>query len=132
MGEQVPDDQVLLAGIGLNLAEAAMLCEALRALWLSPEFAARIWLDLHGVMRRECLDKRWGTDADVLVRRLSRLGRAEATALLRAAIRFWERRQEPTAKSLRDLGLIGTRRRRVSLGTRKLAKRERGTQRPSA
>lgn len=53
------------------------------------------------------------------MKRLGRLGRAEATALLRAAIRFWERREEPTAKSLRDLGLIRDRRRGVSRGTKR-------------
>jgi hypothetical protein len=132
MAEQVPDDQALLAKSRLNFAEAAMLCEALRSLWLSPEFAARIWLDLGELMRSERLDKKRGTNSDVLVNRLGRLGRAEATALLRAAIRFWERREEPTAKSLRDLGLIRARRHRVSLGTKKLAKQQRGTQRPSA
>jgi hypothetical protein len=132
MAEQVPDDQALLDGIGLNFAQAAMLCEALRALWLSPEFARRVWLDLRAVMRSERLGKRWGTNGDVLVKRLCRLGRAEATALLRAAIRFWERREEPTAKSLHDLGLIRARRRGVSITTRRSGKRQRGAQRPSA
>ncbi len=113
MPPQVHDDQALLREIGLNFAEAAMLCESLRALWLSPKFAQRIWLDLGDLMRSERLDEKWGTDADALVKRLGRLGRAEATALLRAAIRFWERREEPTAKSLRDLGLIRARKRGV-------------------
>src|SRR5712691_5221178 len=110
MAAQVPDDQELLAKLGLNFAEAAMLCEALRTLWLSPKFAARIWLDLGELMRSERLDEKWRTNSDGLVKRLGRLGRAEATALLRAAIRFWERREEPTAKLLRDLGLMRARR----------------------
>jgi hypothetical protein len=106
MGQQVRDDHELLRGIGLNFAEAAMLCDALKALWLSPEFTERVWRELRGVIRRDGLAEKWGTDTDTVVDRLCKLGCAEATALVRAALRFWDRRDEPTASSLRELGLI--------------------------
>jgi len=108
MGQQVREDHDLLSGMGLNFAEAAMLCHALKALWLSPEFTDRVWRELRRVIRREGLAEKWGTDADIVVDRLYKLGCAEATALVRAALSFWDRRDEPTAKSLRDLGLLAT------------------------
>src|ERR1700687_4743550 len=106
MAEQVPDDRALLEGIDLSFAEAALLCEALRALWLSPKFIERTWREMRDVIRTERLEKKWGTVAEPLVTRLGGRPRAEVTAVLRAAIRFWERREEPTAKLLNELGLI--------------------------
>jgi hypothetical protein len=109
MGQQVREDHDLLSGMGLNFAEAAMVCDALKALWLSPEFTDRVWRELRRVIRREHLAEKWGTNTNAVVERLSKLGCAEATALVRAALSFWDRRDEPTAKSLRDLGLIAAR-----------------------
>jgi hypothetical protein len=106
MAEQVPDDRALLEGINLSFAEAALLCEALRALWLSPKFIERTWREMRDIIRTERLEEKWGTTADAIVTRLGGRRRAEATAVLRAAIHFWERREEPTAKLLNDLGLI--------------------------
>jgi len=111
--EQVPDDLILLDGIGLNFEEAALLCDALRAVWLSPRFIERVWRSMSEVIRRERLDEKWGCDADALTKRLSKLRRAEATALLRGAIRFWERREKPTAKLLSELGMTRRRRRKA-------------------
>jgi hypothetical protein len=109
MGQQVRDDQVLLNGVGMNFAEAAMLCDGLKALWLSPEFIDRLWAELRKVIERDHLDEKWGADSGTLVERLSKLGCAESTAMVRAALRFWETREKPTAKTLRDLGLVGGR-----------------------
>jgi hypothetical protein len=110
--EQVPDDLILLDGIGLNFEEAALLCDALRSVWLSPQFIERMWRTMSDVIRRERLDEKWGCDAEALTRRLSKLRRVEATALLRGAIRFWERREKPTAKLLSELGMTRRRRRK--------------------
>jgi len=49
---------------------------------------------------------RTGTTADAFLKRLGGQQRAEANAVLRAAIRFWEWHQEPTATLLNDPGLI--------------------------
>jgi hypothetical protein len=106
MAEQVRSDHDLLSAMGLNFAEAAMLCDALKALWLSPEFTDRMWRELRRTIRRENLAEKWGTSADNVVDRLRKLGCAESTALVRAALSFWNRRDEPTAKSLRELGLV--------------------------
>ncbi|MGH7987855.1 MAG: hypothetical protein ACREQX_16450 [Candidatus Binataceae bacterium] len=97
---------MLLKGIALNFGEAAMLCDALRALWLSPKFIDRVWVEMLATIRAEGLEKKWSTKANRMVRRLSKLRRAEATAVLRAAIRFWERHEEPTAKLLTELMLL--------------------------
>jgi hypothetical protein len=117
MAKQIPDDRSLLEEIGLSFAEAALLCEALRALWLSPKFIERTWREMREVIRTEHLEEKWGTTADVLLKRLSGRRRAEATAVLRAAIRFWERHEEPTAKLLNDLGLIHRQPRRRAKAT---------------
>jgi hypothetical protein len=106
MAEQVPNDRALLEAIDLSFSEAALLCEALRALWLSPQFIERTWREMRDIIREERLDEKWATSADDLAKRLVGRRRSETTALLRAAIRFWERREEPTAKLLSDLGLI--------------------------
>jgi hypothetical protein len=106
MAEQIPDDLSLLEGIDLSFAEAALLCEALRALWLSSKFIERTWREMRDIIRTERLDEKWDTTADTLLTRLGGRTHAEATAVLRAAIRFWERHEEPTATLLRDLGLI--------------------------
>jgi hypothetical protein len=125
MAEQVPDDRALLEGIDLSFAEAALLCEALRALWLSPKFIERTWREMRDIIRTERLEQKWGTIADALVARLGGRRRAEVTAVLRAAIRFWERREEPTAKLLSDLGLIHRqpRRRAKAIASRRKSKR---------
>ncbi|MGH7933139.1 MAG: hypothetical protein ACREQN_08205 [Candidatus Binataceae bacterium] len=104
--EQSDKNHMLLAGIDLNFGEAALLCEALRALWLSPKFIERTWYEMLAIIRSEQLEEKWSTNADTLVTRLSRLRRSEATAMLRATIRFWERYEEPTAELLRDIGLL--------------------------
>jgi len=115
MAEQVPDDRSLLEGIHLSFAEAALLCEALRALWLSPKFIERTWHEMRDIIETERLDKKWDTTADALLARLGGLRRSEATAVLRAAIRFWERHEEPTAKLLNELGLIARARQRQGM-----------------
>jgi len=106
MPSRTANDHGLLEGIGLNFAEAAFLCEALRALWLSPQFTERMWSEMIEVSRAEGLDQKWATDSDSLSERLSKMSQEEAFALVRAAIQFWRRRNEPTARLLRDLGLL--------------------------
>lgn len=100
------DDQDLLENINLNFAEAAFLCEALRALWLSPQFTERMWSEMLEVSRVEGLDEKWATSGDALSERLGKMNPHEAFALVRAAIKFGQRRNEPTARLLRDLGLL--------------------------
>ena len=73
MAKQIPDDRSLLEGIGLSFAEAALLCEALRALWLSPKFIERTWREMREVIRTEHLEEKWGTPADVLLKRCAGL-----------------------------------------------------------
>jgi hypothetical protein len=106
MAGQVAADRTLLEGIGLSFGEAALLCDALRGLWLSPQFIERTWREMRELIQAEKLDQKWGTSGEALATRLAQLRRAEATALLRAAIRFWERREEPTAQLLEDLGML--------------------------
>jgi hypothetical protein len=106
MAKKIPDDPELLEGIGLSFAEAALLCEALRALWLSPKVIERTWREMRDIIETEHLDKKWDTTADALLARMGGLRRSEATAVLRATMRFWERHEEPTAKLLHELGLI--------------------------
>ena len=62
MAEQVPDDRALLEGIDLSFAEAALLCEALRALWLSPKFIERTWREMRDIIRTERLEEKLGHD----------------------------------------------------------------------
>lgn len=100
------DDHDLLENINLNFAEAAFLCEALRALWLSPQFTERMWSEMLEVSRVEGLDQKWATSGDALSERLGKMNPQEAFALVRAAIKFGQRRNEPTARLLRDLGLL--------------------------
>ena len=111
MAEQVPDDRSLLEGIHLSFAEAALLCEALRALWLSPKIIERTWREMREIIETQRLDEKWDTTAEALLARIGGLRRSEATAVLRATIRFWERHEEPTAKLLQELGLIPKQRR---------------------
>jgi hypothetical protein len=106
MAGKVTADRTLLEGIGLSFGEAALLCDALRGLWLSSQFIERTWLEMCALIQAEQLDQKWDTSADALATRLAGLRRGEATALLRAAIRFWERREEPTAQLLEDLGML--------------------------
>ncbi|MGH8012841.1 MAG: hypothetical protein ACREQ4_10115 [Candidatus Binataceae bacterium] len=106
MADQLGKDRVLLKGIGLNFGEAAMLCDALRALWLSPKFIERVWTEMRATIRADGLEDKWSTKADPMLKRLAQLRRAESTAVLRAAIRFWERHEEPTAKLLAELMLL--------------------------
>jgi hypothetical protein len=106
MPSRSANDHGLLEGIGLNFAEAAFLCEALRALWLSPQFTEKMWSQMIEVSRAEGLDQKWATSSDSLAERLSKMNHEEAFALVRAAIKFWQRRNEPTARLLRDLGLL--------------------------
>jgi uncharacterized protein HemY len=117
MAEQVPDDPSLLEGIDLTFAEAALLCEALRALWLSPKYIERTWREMRDIIETERLDKKWDTTTDALLARLGGLRRSESTAVLRAAIRFWERHEEPTAKLLNELGLLPARQQRQGKAT---------------
>jgi hypothetical protein len=106
MPSRSTNDQGLLEQIGLNFAEAAFLCEALRALWLSPKFTKRMWAEMIEVSRAEGLDQKWAMSGDSLSERLSKMNHEEAYAVVRAAIKFWQRRNEPTARLLRDLGLL--------------------------
>jgi len=62
MAAKIPDDRELLEGIGLSFAEAALLCEALRALWLSPKVIERTWLEMRDIIETEHLDKKMGHD----------------------------------------------------------------------
>jgi hypothetical protein len=62
MAEKIPDDRELLEGIGLSFAEAALLCEALRALWLSPKVIERTWLEMRDIIETEHLDQKIGHD----------------------------------------------------------------------
>jgi hypothetical protein len=107
MASRSASDQGLLEGIGLNFAEAAFLCEALRALWFSPHFTERMWSEMIEVSRTQGLDQKWDTSGDSLAERLNKMNHEEAFAVVRAAIKFWQRRNEPTARLLRDLGLLG-------------------------
>lgn len=106
MTEQIPDDRSLLEGIGLSFAQAALLCEALRALWLSPKIIERTWRETREIIETDRLDVKWDTTAGALLARIGGLRRSEATAVLRATIRFWERHEEPTARLLQELGFI--------------------------
>jgi hypothetical protein len=72
---------------------------------------------MRDIIRTERLEQKWGTIADALMTRLGGRRRAEVTAVLRAAIRFWERHEEPTAKLLNDLGLIHRQPRRRAKAT---------------
>jgi hypothetical protein len=125
MAEQIPDDRSLLAEINLSFAEAALLCEALRSLWLSPKFIERTWQEMRDIIEAERLDKKWDTSVDALLTRLGGLRRAQATALLRATIRFWERHEEPTATLLKELGLISRQLRKRGKATATKRKRTR-------
>ncbi|HTT75544.1 MAG TPA: hypothetical protein VMF50_06130 [Candidatus Binataceae bacterium] len=106
MSSRRVSDHGLLEGIGLSFAEAAFLCESLRALWLSPQFTERMWSEMIEVSRAKGLDQKWDTSGDSLFERLGKMNRQEAFAVLSAAIQFWQRRNEPTACLLRDLGLL--------------------------
>jgi|SRR5271154_1488044 len=102
-------DRELLEGIGLNFAQAAFLCEALRALWLSPQFTERLWNEMRDVSRVEGLDSKWATSGSDVFERLGKMNQAEVFAVVGAAIQFWRRRDgEPTAKLLRELGLLSS------------------------
>jgi hypothetical protein len=87
-------------------------------LWLSSKFMERTWREMRDIIRTERLDEKWDTTADTILTRLGGRTHAEATAVLRAAIRFWERHEEPTATLLRDLGLISSAAARTSEGHR--------------
>ena len=104
------EDHELLEGIGLNFSEAAFLCEALAALWQSPEFTERMWSDLRQIGRAKGLDEKWAAAGDGLFDRLKKINKDEELALMRAALQFCRRRDEPTARLLRDLGLLPSRR----------------------
>src|SRR5271170_5568843 len=108
MASQSGGDHQLLDGIGLNFAQAAFLCEAIRALWLSPQFTQRMWDEMRDVSRSEGLDRKWATSGNDVFERLGKMNHAEAVAVVRAAIQFWGRRGEPTAKLLRELGLLSS------------------------
>jgi hypothetical protein len=99
-------DQDLLGAIGLNFAEAAFLCEALAALLQSPSFTVRMWSDMKEVSRAKGLDEKWAASSDHLFERLDKVNKEEALALIGAALQFSQRRKEPTARLLRDLGLL--------------------------
>ncbi|HEX4208987.1 MAG TPA: hypothetical protein VHY56_01240 [Candidatus Binataceae bacterium] len=90
----------------MSFAEAAFLCDALKALWLSPQFTERLFSEMIEVSRVEGLDQKWATSSDSLSERLGKMSSQEAFAVVRAAIQFWRRRNEPTARLLRDLGLV--------------------------
>jgi hypothetical protein len=110
MASRPSDDHNLLGGIGLSFAEAAFLCEALAMLLQTPEFTERMWSDMREVSRAKGLDEKWAANSDQLFERLSRMNKEEALALMRAALQFWQRRKEPTARLLRDLGLLAPQR----------------------
>lgn len=106
MASRPADDHDLLGGIGLNFAEAAFLCETLATLLQSPEFTDRLWAEVREVSRAKGLDQKWAANPDQLFERLGKMNKEEALALMRAALQFWQRRKEPTARLLRDLGLL--------------------------
>jgi hypothetical protein len=99
-------DQDLLGAIGLNFAEAAFLCEALAALMQTPAFTVRMWSEMREVSRAKGLDKKWAASSDELFERLGRTTKEETLAVIGAALQFSHRRKEPTARLLRDLGLL--------------------------
>ena len=99
-------DQDLLGAIGLNFAEAAFLCEALAALLQSPSFTVRMWSDMKEVSRAKGIDEKWAASSDRLFERLNKMKKEEALALIGAALQFLQRRKEPTARVLVDLGLL--------------------------
>jgi hypothetical protein len=102
-------DHELLGGIGLTFAEAAFLCEALAALLQSPAFTDHMWSEMREVSRTKGLDEKWAASSDQLFERLGKMNQEEGLALMRAALQFWQRRKEPTARLLRDLGLLASR-----------------------
>jgi len=104
-----PHDRIALSSIGLSLAEAALVCEGLSVLWLSPKFINQMWKDTFATIRRKRIDEKWDVDVDGLLKRLRQLSQPEANALFRAAVRFSERREEPSAIVLSELGLISRR-----------------------
>jgi hypothetical protein len=95
-----------LGAIGLNFAEAAFLCEALAALMQSPAFTVRMWSEMREMSRAKGLDEKWAASSDKLFERLGQMNKEEALAVIGAALQFSQRRKEPTAKLLRDLGLL--------------------------
>jgi hypothetical protein len=106
MASRTAVDHDLLGRIGLNFAEAALLCEALATLWQSPGFTERMWSDVRAVSQATGLDEKWAASGDELFERLGKMKQEEALALMRAALQFSQRRNEPTARLLRDLGLV--------------------------
>ena len=106
MPKRDPHDHVELHGIGLTLAEAVLVCEGLSKLWFSGKLADQMWKEAFEIIRPERIDERWGVEVDGLLKRLTKLNQSEASALLRAAVRFAERREEPAATVLSELGVI--------------------------
>jgi len=116
MPKRDPHDHVELHGIGLTLAEAVLVCEGLSKLWFSGKLADQMWFsgkladqmwkEAFEIIRPERIDERWGVEVDGLLKRLTKLNQSEASALLRAAVRFAERREEPAATVLSELGVI--------------------------
>jgi hypothetical protein len=106
MASRPADDHDLLGGIGLNFGEAALLCEALATIWQTPGFTERMWSDVREVSHAMGLDEKWSASSDQLFERLGKMKPEEALALMRAALQFSQRRNEPTARLLRDLGLL--------------------------
>jgi hypothetical protein len=95
-------DREILRQIDFEFGEAALLCDGLRALWLSPNFIEKLWAEMARVIRTEHLEHKWATSARALAARVARCDRESATALLRAAILFWERPKSRLPSSCRS------------------------------
>ena len=105
MTKLTPLDRMFLRSIGLNHAEAALVCEALQAGVTSPQ-GDFLWREVELAIRRDGLDAKYEIDGPGLVQKLRKLGPADAAALARAVTRFWEVRGLPPLQRLRAVGLI--------------------------
>ena len=105
MTKLTPLDRMFLRSIGLNHAEAALVCEALQA-GVTARQDDLLWREVELAMRLDGLEAKYEIDGPGLVQKLRKLGRADAAALTRAVTRFWEVRGLPPLQRLRAVGLI--------------------------
>ena len=105
MTKLAPLDRIFLRRIGLNQAEAALVCEALQGGVSAPQ-GDLLWREVEMAMRLDGLEGKYEIDGAGLVQKLRKLGRADAAALGRAVTRFWEVRGLPPIQRLRAVGLI--------------------------
>jgi hypothetical protein len=80
MTKLTPLDRMFLRSIGLDPAEAALVCEALQAGVTAPQ-GDFLWREVELAMRRDGLDAKYEIDGPGLVQKLRKLGRADAAAL---------------------------------------------------